>query len=229
MTVAAKDAEVSTSAARGAVVSLSADAPFGPGRVDIDPRPLGGVFEVDGREIGRPLFAEPAPIGAGPVNFEHPLVVPTDSSVTWDAEDGLVFSHMTIADDAQAQNGRYVWQPPAPQALWKRTGEIFWPLDVAKAGRYYLWARTEAPTSETDSFLVELLDGGAALDKQVAWSVPHSDTWRWNPVMLAKGRGPTPLDLPAGRSCLRFAMREAGAKVDAFFLTPTADERPAER
>jgi hypothetical protein len=216
-------------------VAIAADAPFGPGAVELTPRPLAGIFELNGRELGRPLLAEIEPARSCKRSIDQPINVPAGASLTLEAEDGLIFPDMVVEEDSKASGGRFLWQPQilGPsfgfEANELKAGEVYWPLEVVQAGAYFLWGRTSAADEKSDSFFVEVLDESHAIVPRAAWSVPVNSQWRWNPVKLSKPAGPTPLNLPAGRCYLHFLAREPGTKLDALFLTPNAEEQPKDK
>jgi hypothetical protein len=207
-------------------VAVSADAPFGQGRVTLQPAPPAGILELNDREIGRPLLDGLEPALSCKISQDRPVKVPATGSVRWEAEDGLVFPSMAVSEDKQASGGRYLWEPLPTDGIGRPKGYALWPLEIVQAGKYYLWARTLAPTSETDSFFFDLSGESATLAPKTAWSAPHTDAWRWHRVALEKSRAPVPLELPAGRVWLQITTREPGAKIDCLLLTSDVQEQP---
>jgi hypothetical protein len=225
-------------------VAVETTAPFGRGGVRLDPPPPTGILELDGREIGRPILqaVEPvysslagtrhAPRNAHPhaEREEYPgdplraIALPAQGNVSWEAESGLVFPGMIVAEDPKASGGSYVWQP-ADSRVQHLMGSIYWPIDVSRAGRYYLWARVWAPDDDHNSFSIAWLgDGG---ERPLApWSLPLADFWRWEALHLTKAPQPTPLDLPAGASWLQIRVREKGTKIDRLMLTSDPQAKP---
>ncbi len=105
-------------------------------------------------------------------------------------------------------------------------GGVAWPLQVAAAGSYYLWARVRAATPETDSFFVALEQDGRPLIANAPWPIGVRKDWTWVRFTPEGAKAPAPILLPAGRSELSLRTREAGAQVDRLFLAPTAEARP---
>lgn len=207
-------------------VSVTAEAPYGKaGPVRLQPEPTRAMLELDGLEIGRPKLAAVEPLRSliAQTNPLDPIQVPAEDSVYREAEQGLVFHEMTTAEDSQASASRYIWQPPLTERR-RTAGSAFWPLDVAKAGRYYLWARVMAPNQESDSFHVTLFDGDE--ERLGAWHLRVSPEWNWECFTTDQSRKPTPIDLPAGRCWLQLRPREPGAKIDCLFFTSDPDQRP---
>jgi hypothetical protein len=213
------------SASDGAV-SVTAEAPYGKGGlVQLEPEPTRAVLELDGVDIGRAKLAALEPIrelvkSADPL---VPIQVPAEGGVSWEAERGLVFRDMTVADDPQASGSRYVWQPSL-DVRHRTLGCVYWPLDVGKAGRYYLWARVSAASREADSFSLGLI--GDKEGRLAAWHLHASPEWAWDCFAANKASQPTPIDLPVGRSWIQLRTREAGAKIDELFITSDPKEKP---
>ena len=225
-------------------VVVEATTPFGAGGVRLDPPPPAGILELDGREIGRPILQAVEPVGSSPAGTRHaprdgqphaereeyagdplrPIALPAQGSVSWEAESGLVLAGMTVAEDPNASGGSYVWQPP-DSSVHHLMGSIYWPLDVSRAGRYYLWARVWAPDDDHNSFSIALL-GDAGERPLAPWSLSLADYWRWEALHLTKDRKPTPLDLPAGMSWLQIRVREKGTKIDRLMLTSDPKAKP---
>ncbi len=134
-------------------VAISVDAPFGQGRITLQPAPPAGILELDGKEIGRPLLAGLEPAISCKISQDRPVNVPPAGSVRWEAEDGLVFPSMIVGDDKQASGGRYLWEPLAADATGRPKGYALWPLEVAQAGKYYLWAHSGRGLSDRFLFL----------------------------------------------------------------------------
>ncbi len=207
-------------------VSVTADAPYGPhGLVRLQPEPTRALLELDGLEIGRPKLAIVEPIRSliAQANPLEPIQVPPEGGVYREAEQGLVFYEMTTAADSQASAARYIWQPP-PAERRRTAGSVYWPLDVTKAGRYYLWARVRAPNQESDSFHVTLFDGD---EKRLGtWHLRVNPDWIWQCFTTDQSWTPTPIDLPTGRCWLQLRPREPGAKIDCLFVTSDPAQRP---
>jgi hypothetical protein len=208
-------------------LSIAATAPYGPGgSMILEPPPTQSALELDGREIGRPILEAVEPIRSQlpRLHLKHPLPVPAGSNVTWEAEDGLVLAGMCVGSDEGASGGHFVWQPKDGR-LARLYGSVLWPLNVAQAGRYYLWGRIRAADGDSDSFYLRVT--GPGLDRPPAqWNIDHDDTWHWQPVNLTRPRVPTALDLPAGLCILEFRKRETGAKIDRLFLSADPKQTP---
>lgn len=209
-------------------VSIVARAPFGQGGgIKLEPEPTRAVLEVDGKEIGRPILesVEPVHSCSRGRNFVEPIDVPAQSSVSWEAEDGLILHGMTVVEDPNASQGRCVVQPVIPE-VHRMPGSATWSLRVAKAGRYYLWARVIAPDQETNSYYLLLEGDTDELPVRDAWHLRLAGQWNWQRLTLGKSGVAAPLDLPAGLTWLQVRTREPGAKIDRLLLTPDTNERP---
>ena len=201
-------------------VRVAASRPFGTGgRVVLDPKPYGGVLEVNGQEVGRPLLAAVEPIASynGPTP-DRPLAVPAEG-LSWTAARGLVLAGMTVTQEEQS-GIRYVTQP-REDGNRRIPGSLFVPLRIASAGTYYLWGRVQAPDPQADSLYVRIT--GENIDvPRTAWHLRVGDDWNWQPVGFDKLGVPTPLKLPAGDCLLQLQTREAGVKLERLLLTPDA-------
>ena len=99
-------------------------------------------------------------------------------------------------------------------------GSCTWPVTVAAAGKYVVWARVRSAgeaVAKSDSFFVRM-DGGSA----IAWHMPGRRDWVWGRVASGVAHEPVAFDLAAGRHVLRFETREPGAQFDQVVVTPDA-------
>lgn len=209
-------------------VAVSAWPPFEQGETLVVPEPSLAVLEVDGREIGRPILEtlEPARSARSAIGTTNPLAVPAEGSVGFEAEAGLVFHGMAIADDPGASGGRHVWQPSSTRDGRRVLGSVLWAIRLSKPGRYYLWGRVSADNTESDSFYVQVVAPGLAWPARAAWHLRAAKAWNWQVLALDKGREARPLDLPAGVTLIWLRPREAGARLDRLWLSPNPKERP---
>jgi hypothetical protein len=209
-------------------VSILARAPFGQGGgVNLEPMPTRAVLEVNGKDIGGPILETVEPIrseirGRDPT---RPIDVPAQGRALWEAEDGLILHGMMVAEDTNASRGRCVVQP-VTRHVQRMPGSATWPLRVAKAGRYYLWARVFAPDHETNSFHIVLESDWDELPVRDAWHLRPGSQWNWQCLSLGKSGAAVPVDLPAGQAWLQIRTREPGAKIDRLLLTSNPNERP---
>jgi hypothetical protein len=211
------------------LVSVAAAAPFGQGDVTLIPEPSTGVLEIDGQERGRPLLAHLECIQRHEerTRAASTIDVPASAGVYWEAESGLVFPGMSIGQDQQASRGQFVWHPP--ENTWGRAAStVTWTLNVAEAGKYYLWGRVLAPDPQTDSFYLKVSTASRTLVPQSDWHTGSGPGWRWVPVALNGEKAATALDLPAGVCRIQLASREAGTKLDRLFLARSPNEQPEE-
>jgi hypothetical protein len=201
-------------------VSVVAEPPFGKGgRIAFQPEPSRALLELNGTEIGRPKLSLVEPLRTRLESGDplEPIDVPAQGDVTWEAEQGLVFPEMAVADDPRVSGQRYVWQP-VHERMSHPGGSVFWPLRVSKAGAYYLWGRTLGPDANSNSFSLTLI-GPSARTELGDWQVAEGKNWRWNRFSSARARRPTPLALEAGLYWLQLRTREIGTKIDQLLLT----------
>ena len=166
----------------------------------LEPAPTTGIFELDGREIGRPLLAgvDPAQSQQQKIQVDRPLAVPPTGSVTWEAEDGLVFAGMVVGGDEKASGKHFVWQPIDSQVT-RSLGFTVWPLQVARTGRYYLWARTLAVDPTADSFALAVADDSREILTKKAWHLRAIRIGSGSRSNWIEPPAAAPLELPAGR------------------------------
>jgi hypothetical protein len=80
----------------------------------------------------------------------------------------VVFPGMSIGWNEQASRGQFVWHPP--ENTWGRAAStVTWTLNVAEAGKYYLWGRVLAPDPQTDSFYLKVSTAARTLVPQSDW------------------------------------------------------------
>jgi hypothetical protein len=209
-------------------LSVTAGKPYGRGPgVALQPLPCRGILELNGREIGRSLLKTIEPVRSHPprINVLSPLPVPKRDGVYWEAEDGLIFSGLSVGNDGKASAGRYVWQPDDSPVTHLR-GSAMWPLSVACGGQYYLWGRTLATTPATHSFYLRLSGPNGEVLLHTTWKLRTENRWQWQPVSIGKSAKPAPLELPAGPCRLELQAREPGTKIDRFMLTPDVLQKP---
>jgi hypothetical protein len=133
---------------------------------------------------------------------------------------------MRVSQEPSGPPRRFLWQPIIERDAGHPSGYAIWPLEVARAGRYFLWARTLANDPKTDSFYFQLDDESHELLPKTTWNVPHAPQWQWHCVALDKARSPTPWQLPAGRCYLQIMTREPGTKIDRLFWTTDPHQQP---
>jgi len=218
---------VSVAGADG-TVAVGADAaksaPFG-----LEPPPPRALLAVDGDDVGRRLLQDLEPIRTWRRNTSAstPVVISGTEGVYFEAEGGRMISPMTVGEDAGASGGWYIWMPARPGEKGSSAiGAATWQLQVAAAGKYYLWGRVQAPTPENDSFYVRAFTEEGEVLSRTDWPTGVRQAWQWIPLAIGGGRAPTALDWQAGMVNLQLRVREAGTRMDRLFVTPRADDRP---
>lgn len=198
----------------------------------LEPPPVRTLLAVDGEDVGRRLLENIEPIKSYRVlqTEVRPIDVEPGTSVYWEAEAGRVRPGMFVERDAAASNGAFVWKPGKPgQAGGGAQGSVTWRLNVARAGRYFLWGRVLAPTPSDDSFFVRLMAGNKDLVEPTMWATGVHKRWEWTPVSLDGTRAPTPFALPLGQVNLHLGVREDGTRIDRLFLTSSPEEKPRQQ
>jgi hypothetical protein len=95
-------------------------------------------------------------------------------------------------------------------------GKVLWyDLNVATTGNFYIWALVNGPNTSSDSFWISV-DGNA--DQQL--SLP-ANTWGW--VRL----NATAINIPAGKHTLKVKVREDGALIDKLAFTTSSGFTPS--
>ncbi len=209
-------------------VILFVDAPFDDvSDVQWTPEPTDSPLELNGQDLGRKLLENIEPICTYRDQLAQlqPVVVPAQSGVVWEAEDGIVLPGMRVCKEAGTSACRFVWHPK-DSPVGSQTGSLTFRLDTVTAGSYYLWARVFAPDPETDSFYVLQDDTGLRPPASSSWHTGNRAKWTWRCLKFNRAAAPTPLELPVGRSTLHFRVREAGTKIDRLFLTNDAEQLP---
>ena len=92
-----------------------------------------------------------------------------------------------------------------------------------------MWGRTIAPTSEDDSFYIQMDEGQNNL-----WAVSAGSSWHWDQANNRDVVDPVVFTLTVGHHTLKVKAREDGTKIDKLLLTndpeyiPTGFGEPAE-
>ncbi|MDQ0290989.1 hypothetical protein [Oligosphaera ethanolica] len=220
---------ITASAASGQALRLLSYKPF-TALGGAEPLPERAVLAVNGRDLGGEYLAGlPAVIAYKQQIAEalkrqegNAITVLPDRDTTWEAEAAAVFPNMVAAkDDPQASGNGYVWGPGEPGARGGGGGYVLQNLQVVKAGLYYLSARVIAPSPEDDSFFVSASGEKFSILDQFTWHLPTVSTdWYWAMVADSSNPDGIPMRLPEGMVTLRVQVREDGAKIDQFRLSP---------
>ncbi len=190
------------------------------------PEPLKAILAVDGKDLGQAILDPVRPKEAG-LDALPPVAVTPDKGAYWEAEMGLARPLMTVAEDKDASGGKFVWVPGEPGERGPAgRGTITWKLQVAKAGKYWLWGRVLTPTPTDDSFFVTLFNTRGELLPQTDWHTGTHTAWEWAQVTAGNPPQPLVLDLPAGDVFLHVKVREDGAKLDRLFLSADEQTQP---
>ncbi|MEI7732772.1 MAG: hypothetical protein WCO56_24585 [Verrucomicrobiota bacterium] len=232
--VAKADVNITAEAVRiqvaglGGPVAVAVPTPYDKPSL-LEPKPTKAVLEVDGDDLGRRLLQDVEPMKSYREQFTsgHMIEINPTTGAHWEAEAGYVVTRMMIAADPAASGGQYVWTPALPwPTAGDKNGSVTWRLNVARAGKYYLWGRVIAPDPNSDSFYVRCLTPTGETLYDSAWSTGTHQQWEWSRVTPDKSREPAVFALPQGEVRLQFRLREVGTKIDRLFLTPNSGDKP---
>ena len=205
-------------------LSITAKAPFT--NATVEPSWARHLLALDGKDIGRELLANVETVRLFHERRSRVKPISVAEAAEWEAEDGLTTSPVEVASDAEASGGKFTWMPVLAGTKPDAAGSVFWSLDVAQAGEFYLWGRVRAATPANDSFFVGLEHEGKPILGKATWQIGVHKDWTWVRFTPEKAKTPTPISIPAGRSELTVLTREPGAQIDRLFLTVRADESP---
>jgi hypothetical protein len=136
------------------------------------------------------------------------------TSIWLEAECGSPGSLWNSQTDANASNTQYLTiqagNNSTASAPTNAAGHISFPLNISRAGTYFLLARVLGQTADDDSFWVRM-DGGS----WVMWNNWWTTAWTWRQF-------PNAFNLNAGSHTLTFAFREDGARLDKLDLSTSA-------
>lgn len=186
------------------------------------PEPPSGIFELDGKEIGRPILetAEPIKSYVKRIESEKPIKINPKGETEWEAESGILFRESLIEKRTDASGGKAV----------RINGPIHWTLTSESKGPYYLWARVLCIDAEHDSVYVDI--SMIANEKLISryqpeqeWHLGNSKGWRWVPLKFDRPENPTAMELRPGTWRLRLNPREKDAIIDRFLLTTDPNKK----
>ncbi len=190
------------------------------GRVALTPLPSTSVLSINGEDVGRDILASVPRFkrmeqAATPPD---PFPVKPNDGTTIEVEKGGIVPAFNVEKDGDAFGGRCVTAGSV--------GAVKIPLDVRKAGDYYLWGRVLAPDGKTDSFYLRIRKDQETLVSRHAWHTGRSKEWRWSPVKLRNREPARRIHLPEGEVMLELLARENGTRIDRIFLSPDPDAGP---
>ena len=233
----------------GAQLELKAAGNAGPMRIVVDlekeerlaceggePGLIEARLRVDAEDLGEKILEN-----AGPIRKYRELVSAAERGEKGafaverviEAEAAhFILTEFTVAEDAKASGGKFVWAPGEPgEGGGSNRARAAWMVHVPRDGQWHLWARVQAPTPSDDSFFVTVRQPGASEDQHLAWYTGTKPEWTWAPVQSGKGEdveGFQVLDLKKGGALIEFSCREDGTRLDALYLTSDPDGRPPE-
>jgi hypothetical protein len=119
--------------------------------------------------------------------------------------------------DATRSGGAYMQVDPATTSIVTvpDEGKVMWyDLNVASGGNFYLWLLANGADTNSDSFFVSV-DGNP---DQAIMGLPTS-SWGW-------ARSGNTFSLPTGKHTLKVKVREHGTKLDMLMLTTSTSTTP---
>lgn len=130
-----------------------------------------------------------------------------------EAEGGTVTSPFVIEPDPLASGGNYIVNTIKDNST-PTESNVDINFTVTVGGTYYMWGRTIMPSNSYNSIFVKMDEG-----TWFNWGDDNalSTAWQWNKVK--NGSAIATFTLGEGSHVLRFARREASAKLDAILLT----------
>jgi hypothetical protein len=142
-----------------------------------------------------------------------------------EAESASLSSPMLNVADSSASNGRRINVGQGNNAYNSAPGSGYatFTFNANSAGNYKIWGRTIAPTTDDNSFWVQI-DGGT----WYKWNnIPLSTGWAWDDMHNAdNGNAALVFNLTAGQHTLRIAYREDGTLLDRILITNDLSFRP---
>lgn len=190
------------------------------------PAPPRALLSCNGVDLGKSILEALPAIQEHKEQLKLNRVISVSEKLptVWEAEQGYMDVAFTLAHDASASQGAYLWEAEdVPGERFGGSGKVRYTLDVKEAGAYSLDGRFLSPTPEDDSFFVSVIaQDGIPLLPSTVWNVGVHADWGWSGFALPKQNKPAELFLPSGRNTLMLQTREAGTKVDQLRLTPSA-------
>lgn len=191
-------------------------------------RPPKSLLAVDGNDIGKAMIeaVPPAPDARKRLEAAEVVLEPGQCRAI-EAESAFqIVKPMEIASDPSASGGKFIWMSGEPgKEGGSAVARATWPIEVKKAGVYYLWGRVLTPTPNDDSFFVGAQSEEGEVLPRADWHTGVHTQWTWVPV-APRDMPADWLRLPAGRVRLRFSVREDGARLDALFISDRPDAAP---
>lgn len=144
-------------------------------------------------------------------SFVVNITAAATATIFVEAESGTLVSPMTLATDANASNGRYIYTPTDNQ------GTASYAVNIPQAGNYWVWCRILSTTNWKDSFFVAV-DGGTEDVYNTAINL-WSPNWQWTRVNGNLAGNPWVFALGAGTHTFAFRGREASTLLDALYIS----------
>lgn len=154
----------------------------------------------------------PTPTATPTVTPSNSIILSGAALAQFESEDGraTISLPMKAISDSNASGGKYIEVPNGAGSGGKAT----YPVDSASApGNYYFWARVYWPSTDDNSFFIQVDDG-----TQNLFTDFNYNSWHW--VKLG-----TTLNF-SGSHTVKILQREDGSKVDKIILTTNASYNP---
>jgi Fibronectin type III domain/Bacterial Ig domain len=144
-------------------------------------------------------------------SFAVTVSSPVSLFIQLEAESGTRVAPMTVASDAEATGGRYIYSSIDNQ------GTMSIPINIPVAGTYSIWCRVLSPDNGRDSFFVAA-DGGT---EEIFITAPNtwSSSWQWTKLNGHLTGGERIFVWYPGTHTLVFRGREKFTFLDALYIT----------
>jgi hypothetical protein len=151
-------------------------------------------------------------------------MISTPEKLWFEAESAdTVVKPFEIAVDKDASNGKFLHVPDGAGSEYGLGGVTMatYPVTVKKGGEYVLWGRIRTPTSQDNSFFIQIDN-----DVENLWEAGTADKWHWDQVSDRGILDPVKFILTEGVHTIMIKLREDGTQLDKLLLTNKTDFAP---
>jgi hypothetical protein len=137
----------------------------------------------------------------------------------YEAEQSVLASPLTVSADPAANGGAYISAKTGKSTKSpKREGTLT--FSVPADGTYYLWARLNASSGQSDAIYI-------GIDQ--SWDRPYArvkNSYQWVAIKTSIGSSEYGFSLSEGEHVFQIGHAEIGARLDALFLTNDSSDVP---